>query len=54
MKIFRFHPELIGGCRPIELEKFINPESFDLEYRNLVIAFGVPSEVIVARTKYIA
>jgi ubiquinone/menaquinone biosynthesis C-methylase UbiE len=49
--IFRLRASLVGGCRPIHLDKYFNPDRWVLEYRNAVIAFGVPSEVLVARTK---
>ena len=53
-RIFQLHATLVGGCRPIRLEQFIIPENWEIEYRGVVIAFGVPSEVVVARTKYTA
>ena len=28
-----------------------NPNHWELEYRNVVIAFGVPSEVLIAKAK---
>lgn len=49
--IFRLRPSLTGGCRPILLEKHIDPGNWEMEHRNVVIAFGVPSEVLVARTR---
>ena len=49
--IFHLHASLVGGCRPIRLEQNINSEYWELEYRKVVIAFGVPSEVLVARAK---
>jgi ubiquinone/menaquinone biosynthesis C-methylase UbiE len=49
--IFRLRASLVGGCRPIHLEKYLNPGRWVLEHRNVVIAFGVPSEVLVARAK---
>jgi ubiquinone/menaquinone biosynthesis C-methylase UbiE len=49
--IFRLRASLVGGCRPIHPDKYLNPNRWVPEYRNVVIAFGVPSEVLVARTK---
>ena len=47
--IFRLRASLVGGCRPIRLEQYINSEYWEIEYRKGVIAYGVPSEVLVAR-----
>jgi len=45
--IFRLRPALVGGCRPISLTRHIDPTHWELEYQNVVIAFGVPSEVLI-------
>ncbi len=50
--VFRFNPALVGGCRPIRLDQRLDPENWALEYRNVVIAFGIPSEVVIALTRY--
>lgn len=52
MTIFRLSPAWVGGCRPIRLERFIRPNNWEVEHRNIVNAFGIPSEVVVCRTKY--
>jgi ubiquinone/menaquinone biosynthesis C-methylase UbiE len=44
---FRMRASLVGGCRPICLEPYIDPQRWQLEYRNVLTPFGVPSEVIV-------
>jgi ubiquinone/menaquinone biosynthesis C-methylase UbiE len=49
--IFRWRPVLVGGCRPIRLEEYIDSGSWEMEYRQVVIAFGVPSEVLIARAQ---
>jgi ubiquinone/menaquinone biosynthesis C-methylase UbiE len=46
--VFRLRPSLVGGCRPILLARHLDPGSWQVEYRNVVVAFGVPSEVLVA------
>ena len=46
--IFRLRSTIVGGCRPICLEQHINSRYWELKYRNVVIAFGVPSEVLIA------
>lgn len=47
--VFRMRASLVGGCRPIKFETYVDPERWKIEYRNVVVAFGVPSEVLVAR-----
>ena len=50
--VFRMRASLVGGCRPIRLEPYIDPHRWQLEYRNIPTPFGVPSEVIVLAKKY--
>ncbi len=45
---FRINPRLVGGCRPIQLEPYFNPEMWSIAYSNVVTQFGVPSEVVIA------
>lgn len=45
--VFRMRASLVGGCRPIRLEPYVDQECWQFEYRKVVIAFGVPSEVLV-------
>lgn len=49
--VFRLRATLVGGCRPIHLEQYIAPDYWQPEYRNVVIAFGIPSEVVVLHVK---
>src|SRR6266487_1654937 len=41
-------PTLVGGCRPLDLRKFLPASRWELVYVNVVTAFGIPAEVIVA------
>ena len=41
-------PGLVGGCRPIELGDLIKPGGWEIVERDVVISWGVPSEVLVA------
>ena len=50
--IFRLRASLVGGCRPIILQRHLNPKYWETEYRNVIVAFGVPSEVLVAQAKH--
>jgi SAM-dependent methyltransferase len=47
--VFCLKPSLVGGCRPVSLERYLDPKRWKLEHRNVVIAFGVPSEILVAQ-----
>jgi ubiquinone/menaquinone biosynthesis C-methylase UbiE len=42
-------PWLVGGCRPITLRSFFSNAQWRVQYRNIIVRFGMPSEVIVAR-----
>ncbi len=48
-RLHRLRPALVGGCRPIELLDFLDEHHWKVEYRNVVIGFGIPSEVVVGR-----
>lgn len=45
--IFHARASLVGGCRPIRIEDYIDQDRWQLEYRNVLTPFGVPSEVLV-------
>jgi ubiquinone/menaquinone biosynthesis C-methylase UbiE len=47
--IHRLAPSLVGGCRPLELRVLLQAYPFQLEYVHVVTAFGIPSEIIVAK-----
>ena len=47
--IFKINSVLLGGCRPISLESYLDRTLWSLEYRQIVVQFGVPSEVLIAR-----
>ncbi len=47
--IHRLSPSLVGGCRPLELHVLLQAHPFHLEYAHVVTAFGIPSEIIVAK-----
>jgi len=42
------NPALVGGCRPLKLAPFVESAGFKIEHHNVVGAFGVCSEVVVA------
>lgn len=47
MAVFRMRASLVGGCRPIYLERYADLERWQIEYRNVLTPFGVPSEVLI-------
>ncbi len=46
--IWRVRPELVGGCRPVDLEKLVLPELWSIDHLRTVTAFAISSEVLVA------
>ena len=48
-RIHQLAPSLVGGCRPLELRVLLQSHPFHLEYVHVVTAFGIPSEIIVAK-----
>jgi ubiquinone/menaquinone biosynthesis C-methylase UbiE len=48
---FRMRASLVGGCRPVRLESYIDQRRWRLEHRRTLTPFGVPSEVVVLSPK---
>jgi ubiquinone/menaquinone biosynthesis C-methylase UbiE len=48
-RVHRLAPALVGGCRPVELQSLLEVRSFQVEYIQTVVAFGIPSEVVIAK-----
>lgn len=42
-------PSLVGGCRPVDLLPFLREQEWLVQYHAKVVAFGIPSEVVVAK-----
>ena len=49
--IFRMNASLVGGCRPISLEQYIDESHWEPEYKHMVTSFGVTSEVMVVKPR---
>ncbi len=49
--VFRLHSSLVGGCRPIRLGQYFDFANWSLDHDNVIVKFGVPTEVIVATPK---
>lgn len=43
------NPYLVGGCRPIELARFISGQQWEIKNNQTVVSWGIPSDVLVAR-----
>ncbi len=44
-------PAWVGGCRPLALLPFLDPAAWEIVHHDVVVAFAVPSEVVVARRR---
>ena len=44
-------PALTGGCRPLELLDFVRGSAWTVDHRRVITAYGVPSELVVARPR---
>lgn len=42
-------PWLVGGCRPIAIHAFVSNSGWRIGYENIIVGFGVPSKIVVAR-----
>jgi ubiquinone/menaquinone biosynthesis C-methylase UbiE len=47
--LHRLSPTIVGGCRPLKLQALLEGRSFQVEYNRIVVAFGIPSEVVIAQ-----
>lgn len=46
--VHRFNPKLVGGCRPIELLDFLGENRWRVRHHQVVSAWGLTSEVLIA------
>jgi len=46
--VFRWKASLVGGCRPIQLKSYFDPDLWSLDYHHVLTQFGVPSEILIA------
>lgn len=51
MTVFRMNPAIVGGCRPIPLDSFVEHQKWHIAHRRVVAPFGVPSEALVLEKK---
>ncbi len=46
--MWRLKPELVGGCRPVDLRMLLTPTRWSIDHFKAVVTLGVPSEVLLA------
>lgn len=49
--LYALRPKLVGGCRPVELLDYLDPERWGVEHRSVLSSFGITSEIVVASRK---
>lgn len=47
---FALNPKWVGGCRPVEIQNFLDM-NWEIKHYRVVVARGISSEVIVARKR---
>lgn len=47
-RIAERRPRLVGGCRPVRLQELVREPTWRVQHREVVVALGVPSEILVA------
>lgn len=47
--IHGIRPTWVGGCRPLRMRPILSPAQWRIVYHDVVQAWGVPSEVLIAR-----
>jgi ubiquinone/menaquinone biosynthesis C-methylase UbiE len=49
--VHRLRPSLVGGCRPLDLETFLEPDRWQILELVRLAPYGVPSEAVVAERR---
>jgi ubiquinone/menaquinone biosynthesis C-methylase UbiE len=52
-RLHALRPALVGGCRPLELRALLPTTRWQITYVNVVTAFGIPSEIVIAQRRTI-
>ncbi len=47
-RLHALRPQLVGGCRPVRLTEFLLAQRWRVGYQGVMVAYGIPSEVLVA------
>lgn len=45
--VFKLRPAMVGGCRPVVLDSYVDAGRWRVVHRSAVAPFGVPSEVLI-------
>ena len=48
-RIWRRTPQVLGGCRPIDMHREVPVDRWDVVHHTVITSWAVPSEVVVAR-----
>lgn len=48
-QVQRLSPVAVGGCRPIDLRDYLHDTLWEIQHNEVISAYGVPSQVLVAR-----
>lgn len=46
--LFDRAPALCGGCRPLQLQALVEATGLQIDHRQVIVEWGVPSEVVIA------
>lgn len=49
-KLFQIKPYWVGGCRPVNIGEALDKNSWETVHDEIISAFGISSEVLVARS----
>lgn len=47
--LYKLNPYIVGGCRPINVTTHIQSDKWHIIHDSIVVSYGIPSEVIIAR-----
>lgn len=47
-KLHAFHPQWVGGCRPVRLTDYLPEQAWHIEHHRMISRFGIVSEVLIA------
>lgn len=49
--LHRLNPLIVGGCRPTHLIQYLAKEQWEIIHNSVILSFGVPSEVVIAKKR---
>jgi SAM-dependent methyltransferase len=47
-RVWRLKPELVGGCRPVDLRNLLVPGQWSVDHHETVVSLGLTSDLLVA------